>query len=250
MKMNRKKMALAIACGAILAVGATVFIGCSKEDSDENITHQKSDVENILFSSEYIKGDEKTIMHCIGIEESSNKFTCDFLSSIINNGTLIDDSHGSWIIYSDELPFDVGDIITTELDTGFYIYYQDEEIFIHDVRISENSFSFTAKNKNDEYIECKTSDIDKSLSLCIPETKSVVAIPANILRAALAASGLGSVIAGITLAATVAKYLCDYSRQEGIERCKSLGCSWKTESLFPCIVKCTGSHYCDNIANQ
>ena len=33
MKMNRKKMALAIACGAILTIGATVFVGCSKEDS-------------------------------------------------------------------------------------------------------------------------------------------------------------------------------------------------------------------------
>ena len=35
--MNRKKMALAIACGAILAVGTTVFVGCSKEN--ENSTN-------------------------------------------------------------------------------------------------------------------------------------------------------------------------------------------------------------------
>ena len=250
--MNRKKMALAIACGAILALGTTVFVGCSKENLDENIPHQKSDVENLLFSSEYIKGNEKTTMHCIGIDSTTEQFKYSLLSTTIKDGALVDDSKGIWIIDRDNLPFEVGDIVMNESDTGFYIYCQDEEIFIHDVRISENSFNFTATKQNGEYIDCKAYDIDQSLSLTIPEAKSVVTIPANILRAALAASGvgLGATLAGVIVAGLIdiAIENCNQKREEGKDRCKSLGCLWERHGI--CDVKCTGNPYCDNIANH
>lgn len=247
MKTIKNKTFLAVVA-TILVAGTALFVSCSKEDSDENIPHQKSDVENLLFSSEYIKGDEKTIMHCIGIDSTTEQFKYSFLSTTIKDGKLVDDSKGIWIIDRDNLPFEVGDIVMNESDTGFYIYCQEEEIFIHDVEISENSLSFTAKNKNDEYIDCKTYDIDKSLSLTIPEAKSVVTIPANILRAALMASGVGTALAAATFVVTVAHYFCQREREEGKERCRRLGCSWENYGI--CDVKCTGSSYCDDIANH
>ena len=152
MKTIKNKTFLAVVA-TILVAGTALFVSCSKEDSDENIPHQKSDVENLLFSSEYIKGNEKTTMHCIGIDSTTEQFKYSFLSTTIKDGALVDDSKGIWIIDRDNLPFEVGDIVMNESDTGFYIYCQEEEIFIHDVEISENSLSFTAKNKNDEYIE-------------------------------------------------------------------------------------------------
>ena len=231
----------------VLVAGTALFVGCSKENLDENIPHQKSDVENLLFSSEYIKGNEKTTMHCIGIDSTKEQFKYSFLSTTIKDGKLVDDSKGIWIIDRDNLPFEVGDIVMNESDTGFYIYCQEEEIFIHDVEISENSLSFTAKNKNDEYIECKTYDIEKSLSIIIPETKSI-AIPANVLRVALMASGVGTAIAAATLVVTVAHYLCQREREEGKERCRRLGCSWENYGI--CDVRCTGDPYCDDIANH
>ena len=251
MKTIKNKTFLAVVA-TILVAGTALFISCSKENLDENIPHQKSDVENLLFSSEYIKGDEKTIMHCIGIDSTTEQFKYSLLSTTIKDGALVDDSKGIWIIDRDNLPFEVGDIVMNESDTGFYIYCQEEEIFIHDVEIFENSLNFTATKQNGEYINCKAYDIDKSLSLCIPDTKSVVAIPAKILRAALAASGvgLGATLAGVIVAGLIdiAIENCNQKREEGKERCKSLGCLWERHGI--CDVKCTGSSYCDDIANH
>ena len=250
MKTLKNKTILAIVATALVA-GTAFFVSCSKEDSDENIQQTKSDIKKLLFSSECTKGDEKNIMHCIGFDYTQGQFKYNILSTTIKDGILVDDSKGTWIIDRDYLPFEVGDIVMNESDTGFYIYCQEEVVFVHDVKISKNSISFSAKSKNGEHIECKAYDIDESLSLSIPETKSI-AIPANILRAALVAAGIASgVVVAISvtgLVLEIAIKLCNEKKQEGIERCRSLGCSWVSHNL--CSVKCTGSRYCEEIANH
>ena len=98
--MKKKKMALAIACMAILAVGTTVFVGCSKEN-ENSVNTKKVAVNSSLALNEQNPYEEVGISHNSILEESMNNVmlqkeitgSCD-IGYAITTSNIISSSYG------------------------------------------------------------------------------------------------------------------------------------------------------------